>query len=120
MAAKNARFMLWVADMDRALAFYRDGLGLAVRMHNPFWSELDCGGARIALHPGAKGEPRDTGVNFAVDDLDAEVARAAQAGAVIERGPEERPQEFIRIAHVRDTEGNLIYLVQPLGEWAER
>jgi hypothetical protein len=28
-------FMLMVADMDRAVAFYRDALGLAVEMHSP-------------------------------------------------------------------------------------
>ena len=118
MAAKSAVTMLKVADMDRAVAFYRDGLGLIVKSHMPYWSDLLCGGSRIALHPGGDGARRDSGLNFEVDDLETECARCAAAGGAIERPPEDRPSEYIRIATVRDPEGNAFYLVQPLGEWS--
>lgn len=115
MSVKAAVMMLRVTDMDRALAFYRDGLGLDVKMHMPFWSELTCGAARLALHPGGDGARRDSGINFEVDDLAADCARCAAAGGVIEAPPEDRPKEYISIATARDPDGNVFYLVQPLG-----
>lgn len=117
MAVKSALIMLNVVEMDRAVAFYRDGLGLGVAMQMPFWSELTCGAQRIALHPGGDGARRDSGINFAVDDLEAECARCAAAGGVIEAPPEERPRQKIKIATARDPEGNVFYLVQELGGW---
>jgi predicted enzyme related to lactoylglutathione lyase len=110
--------MFEVVDMDRAVAFYRDGLGLSVAMHTPYWSEVRAGDSRIALHPGGKGERRDTGVNFQVDDLDADCARCVASGAVMEAAPEHRPSQRISIATLRDPEGNAFYLVQPLGQQA--
>src|SRR5262245_19182563 len=102
MSVKSAVMMLNVADMDRAVAFYRDGLGLNVKMHMPFWSELTCGQARLALHPGSDRQRRDSGINFEVDDLEADCARCAAAGGVIEKAPEHRPNQRISIATARD------------------
>ena len=116
MALKSAVMMLNVADMDRAVAFYRDGLGLEVAFQTPYWSEMRCGAARIALHPGGDGSRRECGINFEVDNLEADVARCAAAGGVIEKAPEHRASQKISIATARDPEGNVFYLVQPLGE----
>jgi catechol 2,3-dioxygenase-like lactoylglutathione lyase family enzyme len=115
MSVKSAVTMLNVADIDRAVAFYRDGLGLHVVTHTPHWSELTAGPARIALHPGGNGARKDSGINFEVDDLEADCARCASVGGVIEKAPEHRPSQRISIATVRDPEGNVFYLAQPLG-----
>ena len=33
----------YVADMDRAVAFHRDVLGLALKFQSPFWTEFATG-----------------------------------------------------------------------------
>ncbi len=43
--------MITVADMDRAVRFYRDVLGLAVKSQSPGWSEIDLDGTVLGLHP---------------------------------------------------------------------
>jgi catechol 2,3-dioxygenase-like lactoylglutathione lyase family enzyme len=40
-----------VADMDRAVAFYRDVLGLKPVQVSPHWSEFELSNGRIGLHP---------------------------------------------------------------------
>jgi predicted enzyme related to lactoylglutathione lyase len=116
----GARFVLLVADMERAVAFYRDGLGLEVLMHAPHRSELDCGGGRVVLQPGPGDERRETGLAVEVDELETDLASAFAAGAVIEKPAHDVVGDHIRSAQIRDTEGNVITLVQPLVRWAER
>jgi catechol 2,3-dioxygenase-like lactoylglutathione lyase family enzyme len=45
---------LGVADLDRALAFYRDGLGWPVAGQSRGVAWLDTGGTRLALFPAAE------------------------------------------------------------------
>jgi len=42
--------IVFVSDMKRSTAFYRDVLGLAVKMESPGWTELANAGSTIALH----------------------------------------------------------------------
>lgn len=105
--------MLMVADMDRAVAFYRDALGLAVETQSPWWSELRSGGATVALHGGGEAMAH-TGLGFHVDDLDAAVAAVEAHGGAVASPATDRPQEGIRLAEVRDTEGNGFSLGQTL------
>lgn len=39
-----------VSDMSRAVAFYRDGLGLELVSESPWWSEFKVGDFVLALH----------------------------------------------------------------------
>jgi lactoylglutathione lyase len=81
---------LYVADLQRSLAFYRDVIGIPLEADaaDPQWAEatLD-GGVRFALHDAPEGaEPQVPGtvrVNFEVDDIDAAAERLAKAGVVI-------------------------------------
>jgi hypothetical protein len=41
----------FVADMDKAVKFYRDVLGLKVKFESPGWSEFVTGETTLALHP---------------------------------------------------------------------
>ena len=40
----------FVSDMNRAVKFYRDVLGLPLRFESPGWSEFDTGDTILALH----------------------------------------------------------------------
>lgn len=42
--------IVFVSDMARSLAFYRDVLGLPVRCESPKWTEFDTPGVTLALH----------------------------------------------------------------------
>ena len=45
-------FMVIVADMDRATAFYRDAFGADVKFASPYWTSLTIAGVAIGLHHG--------------------------------------------------------------------
>ena len=74
----------WVADMTRAVAFYRDVLGLTlIRQDGDNWAELEAGGRRLALHGTGEGQPVPAGgatAVFAVADLDRAKAALSKRG----------------------------------------
>jgi predicted enzyme related to lactoylglutathione lyase len=47
----------FVADMDRAVKFYRDVLGLALKFQSPGWSEFKTGATSLGLHPASEKNP---------------------------------------------------------------
>jgi lactoylglutathione lyase len=60
----------FVADMDRAVAFYRDTLGLPLKFTSPHWSEFDTGQTTLALHPASeKNPPGAVELGFGVPSL---------------------------------------------------
>lgn len=42
--------IVFVSDMNRSVAFYRDVVGLPLRFASPQWTEFDTEGATLALH----------------------------------------------------------------------
>jgi predicted enzyme related to lactoylglutathione lyase len=62
----------FVADMDGAVGFHRDVLGLVLTFQSPFWSEFATGETRLALHPASAANPAGSvQLGFGVDDLAA-------------------------------------------------
>lgn len=47
----------FVADMDRAVRFYRDVLGLPLKFQSPGWSEFSTGETSLGLHPSSEKNP---------------------------------------------------------------
>ena len=47
---KLAYAIKFIADMDKAVAFHRDTLGLTLAFASPGWSEFATGETRLALH----------------------------------------------------------------------
>src|SRR6202030_713876 len=47
----------FVADMDRAVNFYRDVLGLSLKFQSPGWSEFSTGETSLGLHPTSEKNP---------------------------------------------------------------
>jgi len=61
----------FVADMDRAVSFYRDVLGLPLKFQSPGWSEFATGDTTLALHPASEKNPAGSvELGFNVADLD--------------------------------------------------
>lgn len=106
------KFVLWVRGMERAVRFFRDVMGLAVRFQSDGWSEVGRGDVVIGLHAGADERPRQTGLSFQVADLDAIIAAVAAAGVQVTQAPTTRPGEPVRLAEVLDREGNLWMLTE--------
>jgi predicted enzyme related to lactoylglutathione lyase len=47
----------FVADMNRAVKFYRDVIGLPLKFESPGWSEFATGDTTLALHPASQKNP---------------------------------------------------------------
>jgi catechol 2,3-dioxygenase-like lactoylglutathione lyase family enzyme len=101
----------WVADMDRAVGWYREVLGLSlVRRDGDEWAEFETGGARLALH-GARPEAQPGGtVVFGVDDLEAARVALAERGVSFEHVGE--VDGYARYAIFRDPDGNRLQLIE--------
>jgi len=57
MHAKFTYAIKFVADMDKAVAFHRDTLGLPLKFQSPEWSEFATGDVTLALHPASEKNP---------------------------------------------------------------
>jgi catechol 2,3-dioxygenase-like lactoylglutathione lyase family enzyme len=104
----------WVSDMDRAVRFYREVVGLRlVRRDGDNWAELDAGPVRVALHGTKEGAPAETGgaaVAFRVEDLDdTRVSLGAHDVAFVHEGEVEG---YGRFALFTDPDGNLIEVIE--------
>ena len=112
MDVQKIVFMLMVQEMDRAIAFYRDVIGLKLQLHEGNWAELGHADAVVALHGGGNGEYRPTGLGFTVADVAAACEEVSLGGGRIIQDPMERPGEGIVLACLVDPEGNGFDLTQ--------
>ncbi len=120
-----------VDDPEKALAFYRDALGLEVRLDVPReqfrWITVGSpaqSDVSIVLTNYVDGSPDDVdavarllakgamnGVHFHADDLDATFAQAREWGAEIVSEPADQPWG-VRDCALRDPSGNLVRIDQ--------
>jgi catechol 2,3-dioxygenase-like lactoylglutathione lyase family enzyme len=131
MTISLSKTFIPVHDPDAALAFYRDALGLEVRMDvssNGFrWVTVGAPGqdVDIVLFPPHGGRSQTEGdalltlvtqgslqaAIFAADDLDATFEQVRAAGAEILQEPADQPWGA-RDCAVRDPSGNLVRIAQ--------
>jgi catechol 2,3-dioxygenase-like lactoylglutathione lyase family enzyme len=108
----------YVYEMDRAVAFYRNGVGLAVVAQSSGWSMLSCGDALLGLHSIYSGVTERpvayAGLNLEVDDLDPAVAKALACGAALIEIREAEPHVPVRLAVMVDPDGNGFELRQQM------
>jgi CreA protein len=108
---------VWVADLDAAVTFYGEVLGLElVRREGQEWAEFEAGPIRLALHgteaPETGGSGGATAV-FRVDDLDAARWQLVERGAAFDEHEGEVPG-LARFATFRDPDGNALQLIEYL------
>lgn len=116
MATGVASVWVPVEDMDRAVAFYGDTLGLGVTSTSEDWSEIDAGGVMIGLNAREAtahgGEPGGAVITFQPDgSIDDEVKRLQDDGVEFTGGISDHP--WGRIAPFRDSEGNDLQFYAP-------
>jgi len=104
----------WVADMDRAVSFYRDVMGLSlVRQDGSRWAEFDVAGRRFALHGAVDGHPITPGgaaAVFEVRDLDRAKAMLSERGVAFDHEGDVAGQA--RFASFRDRDGNSLQIIE--------
>lgn len=109
---------IWSEDVNNLLPFYRDVLGLPVRIETPGFVVFgDPTGPALALgtHSEVRGRNADPArhmVGLRTDDVDADWERLKAAGVEFVESPTDYGQ--LRIATLKDPEGNLIQLLQPI------
>jgi len=119
---------LLVDNFDACLRFYRDVMELQVRLQTEgeVYAEFETGNCVLAIYKrelmaaaiGEVGRPDPVGiedrvaVTFDVGDVDAAYAALLARGAEFVAGPTDRPEWFLRTAHLRDPDGNLIELYE--------
>ena len=108
----------WSEDLNNLLPFYRDLLGLPVAIQIPGFVVLGkLGAATLALgtHSEVHGKNTDPArhmIALETDDVDGEWKRLEAAGVEFVEKPIDSGQ--VRIATLRDPEGNLVQLLQPI------
>jgi lactoylglutathione lyase len=108
--------VVYVSDMQRSMAFYRDVLGLPLRLSTPGWSEFETGSVRLALHraAGSGQAPQYAGrppagvahLAFVVEDIQAAFKELQARGAVFSQPPEKQVTgNLIAVLHDPDDLG---------------
>ncbi|MEO8460338.1 MAG: VOC family protein [Dokdonella sp.] len=94
----------YVSDMERAVRFHVEQLGLVLRFQSPHWSELETGGTTLALHPASPEHPAGTcQLGFCVADLTRFHEEAASRGVQFTAPP--MALHGSRIARFLDSDG---------------
>ncbi|WP_069711868.1 VOC family protein [Curtobacterium sp. ER1/6] len=115
MASGVAAVWVPVSDMQRAVAFYRDALGLTVKSEDDDWSEIDANGLLIGLNGRESAGPSSDGgavVSFQPDGrIEDEVADLKAKGVDFAGDVSEHP--WGKIIPFKDSEGNDLQLYSP-------
>ena len=125
---KLTHVRLLVDDFETCSAFYSDKLGLERTVEAPgIYAEFRTGDAIFSLYKrslqaetlGAELPPKppdadQAAVIFAVDDVDNAYRTLSERGVEFLGEPHDMTQAFLRVAHLRDPEGNLIEINHPL------
>lgn len=118
---KIAYVNVFVRDLDRAVPFYREVLGLHLENWDAEHHFAAFSGGPVRLGLAVAGEAhsdlvgRHTGVGFAVADLEAEHARLAARGVGFPMPPARQPWGGF-MALFADPDGNVFYLDQRAGD----
>jgi predicted enzyme related to lactoylglutathione lyase len=114
MTVFAAYSLVFVREMERAVAFYRSALGASPRVTTPAWSELEVAGTLIALHSGRSGGPAEIPLGFKVLNIDAVANRIVAAGGFIHAPKSKAPGEPA-IIKAGDPDGNIFFLSEGPG-----
>ena len=106
-----------VTNLERAIAFYRDQLGLNLLFQVPNLAFFDCGGVRLLLDASpAHAEHRGSIIYFKVPDANIAHDGLVAAGVIFERDPQlvaKMPESGTEVwmAFFRDPDRNLLAIM---------
>jgi predicted enzyme related to lactoylglutathione lyase len=105
--------VVFVADMDRAITFYRDTLGIVIaggEDPHPVWNELETEPVTVALFANTDSAGSNASIGIAVDDVQAAVDELRASGHAVAMDTIETPVCFMATMH--DPDGNTLILHQ--------
>ena len=106
MQGTQLRYVIkFVADMNKAVKFHRDVLGLPLKFESPGWSEFATGETVLALHPASdKNAAGKVELGFTVNDVDIFYREMSAKGVLFSMPP--KKQDFGGVlAQFVDSEG---------------
>jgi len=110
---KTGNVTIMVSDMNRAIRFYTETLGLKlISNYGGEFAVIESSGLRIGLHPGKKGFEklsRDVSLGFQVDDMASAKKSLESKGAVFENRVQDRGAI---IENFTDPDGTPLYLIE--------
>jgi methylmalonyl-CoA/ethylmalonyl-CoA epimerase len=114
--ARIGQIAIPVTDIDRAVAFYRDVLGMKFLFQAPpGLGFFDCGGVRLMLDLPAREQAGRGGiVYYKVDDLQAAFDALSRRGVTVEAKPHliaRMTDHELWMAFFRDPDGNAFALM---------
>jgi predicted enzyme related to lactoylglutathione lyase len=110
MKVERLKYVIWAADMDRAIQFYTTVFGGTILKQNEVISEVCICDGIIGIHGGGEGKRTWTGLSFQVPDVIAGAQEIVTAGGQLTREPQPENGEPPHLAMCTDTEGNEIML----------
>jgi methylmalonyl-CoA/ethylmalonyl-CoA epimerase len=114
--AEIGQIALSVRDLERAVAFYRDGLGMQFLFQVPNLAFFDCAGVRLMLSTPEEGEGHRPGsvIYFRVADIGAAYATLKARGVPFIDEPHliaKMPDHDLWMAFFNDPDGNTLALM---------
>ncbi len=105
-----------VHDLEKAVAFYRDALGMQYLFQAPNLAFFNCGGIRIMLGPPETPEFDHPGsiIYFKVDDINAAFATLSGRGVHFRDKPHliaKLPDHELRMTFFEDLDKNILALM---------
>jgi predicted enzyme related to lactoylglutathione lyase len=110
MEKKISVVLIGVTDMERAVSFYRDVLGLPLKFQTDEYTEFDTHGAVLALEK--RDEVVANGPAFTFPTTDIEQDRKELEKAGVRFWKELREEDFGSVMMPQDSEGNIFEIVQ--------
>lgn len=106
-----------VSNLERAVEFYRDVLGIRFLFQAPpGLAFFECGGVRLLLDVPAKVQPNQNAsiIYYKVDELPSAVETLKSRGVSFEQEPElvaKMPDHELWMAFLKDPDGNMLALM---------
>jgi len=114
---KIGQIAIPVSDLERAVSFYRDVLGMKFLFQAPpGLAFFDCGGVRLMLDVPAKEQENTFAsiIYYKVEDLPSAHETLLTRGVVFEQAPElvaKMPDHELWMAFLKDPDGNMLGLM---------
>lgn len=105
---------MMVQDLDAAVGFYRDKLGVKHLFTAPGMAFFDIGGIRLMLGQATAEYPAATFLYYKVDDIDSAAATLKARGVTQVEAPElahRAPGMELWLAQFKDLDGNVVFLM---------
>jgi catechol 2,3-dioxygenase-like lactoylglutathione lyase family enzyme len=115
---KSGNVTLMVSDLERAVRFYQEILGLHLDFRaGEEWAQLSGPGITVGLHPrkpGRKSKPPSEDISLGFEVVHLDQAMAMLHGKGVKFAPEIQDDPGVRIAFFSDPDGTPLYLIQQM------